>query len=75
MKEKQKKFPIEKLIFQEYEQYLCQKGLPGSPDNAYAFAIKKITQSANNHEYLGYKEMNIILLLEGRLPANYNKDL
>ncbi len=55
----------EDQIRREYEKYLAREKRESDPDVASYFAAEKI---AGGHEYRGYSERDLIILLAGKLP-------
>ena len=56
-------------IKQEYAEYRSSKGLDNDSTTASAFAISKI---AGGVKYMGMTEREIVLLLVGSLPDNFD---
>lgn len=62
---------IEKQLHMEYEEWLKDVCKEKSPENAYMFAMEKIKISGG-YDYMGKKDRDIVLLLEGELPNHFN---
>lgn len=56
-------------IIAEYEGYLESESAESSPENAHLFALKKIQ---GGFDYMGYKERDLIIMLAGSLPVDYD---
>ena len=61
----------EHQLLEEYIDHLKKIGQKDSPHCAHLFALKKIKESGEAL-YLGFKEREIVLLLEGTLPELYD---
>jgi hypothetical protein len=63
------KFKVESQLKNDYSEYLKNENMAPSPHAAHCFAMRKLSGAT---EYQGYKERDIILLLEGELPFMYD---
>ncbi|WP_163341092.1 hypothetical protein [Desulfopila sp. IMCC35008] len=62
---------IERQLKMEYEEWLKDVSKERSPENAYMFAMEKIKISGG-YDYMGKKDRDIILILEDKLPNQFN---
>jgi hypothetical protein len=62
------KFEVESQLKKDYSEFLKNENMVATPHAAHMFAIRKLSGSV---KYRGYKERDIILLLEGELPFMY----
>ncbi|HRD71392.1 MAG TPA: hypothetical protein PK657_14770 [Legionella sp.] len=63
------KFQVESQLKNDYSEFLKKENMEPSPHAAQCFAMRKLSGGV---EYQGYKERDIILLLEGKLPFLYD---
>lgn len=63
------KAQIENQLREEYKQYLTDEGQKAGSHSAHLSAIKKLS---GEHDFHGYTERKIILLLAGELPFMYD---